>query len=370
MATTKIITGVTDLNAANSTNGLKMPSGGAYSGTPSSGMMRNNTSGASQGSASTMQHYNGTQWKDFENVYIPPPPLTVDYLVVAGGGGSSQGGGGGGGLRTSYGTTQGGGQPSESTLSLTTGTSYSVEVGQGGSSRILAAGNGFQGTSSIFDTITSIGGGGGGNINASANSGGSGGGAGGTSVGTTAGGAAVTSPVVHGYSGGNGGGYGNNQPAAGGGGAGAVGGNTVSSTVAGAGAVGLAVNILNTTNATTASVGEVSGSDVYFSGGGGGGHWTSTGTGAGGLGGGGNGNLTAGGNGFPGSPNTGGGAGGSGASASVAYDGGSGVVILRYPNAYSITTSGSLTESSGSPFTEGTDKVSVFTGGTGTVTFS
>ena len=68
MATTKIITEVTDLNAASSTNGLKMPTGGAYSGTPTDGMVRNNTTGSSQGSASTMQHYNGTDWKNYENI--------------------------------------------------------------------------------------------------------------------------------------------------------------------------------------------------------------------------------------------------------------------------------------------------------------
>ena len=81
MATTKITTDVTDLNAASSTSGLKMPTGGAYSGTPTQGMMRNDTSGASQGSASTMQHYNGTEWKNFENV-APPGPAT-DYFDIA-----------------------------------------------------------------------------------------------------------------------------------------------------------------------------------------------------------------------------------------------------------------------------------------------
>ena len=77
MATTKIITEVTDLNAASSTNGLKMPTGGAYSGTPTDGMMRNDTTGSSKGSASTMQHFNGTDWKNFENL---PNSITIDYL--------------------------------------------------------------------------------------------------------------------------------------------------------------------------------------------------------------------------------------------------------------------------------------------------
>ena len=67
MATTKVITELTDLNQANSESGLKMPTGGAFSGTPAEGMMRNDTSQASQGSASCMQHYNGTDWKNFVN---------------------------------------------------------------------------------------------------------------------------------------------------------------------------------------------------------------------------------------------------------------------------------------------------------------
>ena len=47
--------------------GLRMPTGGAFSGTPAEGMMRNDTTQASEGSASTMQHYNGTDWKNFVN---------------------------------------------------------------------------------------------------------------------------------------------------------------------------------------------------------------------------------------------------------------------------------------------------------------
>ena len=67
MATTKAITELTDLNQANSESGLRMPTGGAFSGTPDPGMMRNDTTQASEGSASTMQHYNGTDWKNFVN---------------------------------------------------------------------------------------------------------------------------------------------------------------------------------------------------------------------------------------------------------------------------------------------------------------
>jgi hypothetical protein len=41
MALTKVITGVTDLNQAQSTNGLKFPTGSVFAGTPEQGMIRN-----------------------------------------------------------------------------------------------------------------------------------------------------------------------------------------------------------------------------------------------------------------------------------------------------------------------------------------
>ena len=47
-------------------------------------------------------------------------------------------------------------------------------------------------------------------------------------------------------------------------------------------------------------------------------------------------------------------------------DGGSGVVILRYPNTYTMSQTG-LTVST---ITQGDNKVSIITAGTGTVTFS
>ena len=68
MATTKIIPGVLDLTQASSSTGLRMPKGAAYSGAAEDGMVRNDTYGTSQGSASTMQHFNGTDWKNYENI--------------------------------------------------------------------------------------------------------------------------------------------------------------------------------------------------------------------------------------------------------------------------------------------------------------
>jgi len=67
MALTKVITGVTDLNQAQSTNGLKFPTGSAFAGTPEEGMIRNDQSQSSETSSSAMQFYNGTAWKNFVN---------------------------------------------------------------------------------------------------------------------------------------------------------------------------------------------------------------------------------------------------------------------------------------------------------------
>ena len=66
--------------------------------------------------------------------------ISVEYLVVAGGGGgggsASQsiagGGGGAGGYRTNAGTS-GGGASAEPPISITSGQSYTVTVGTGGS---------------------------------------------------------------------------------------------------------------------------------------------------------------------------------------------------------------------------------------------
>ena len=83
MAITKVIKELTDLNQANSESGLRMPTGGAFSGTPAEGMMRNDTTQASEGSASTMQHFNGTDWKNFSNV--PEVPILLAGGVASAG---------------------------------------------------------------------------------------------------------------------------------------------------------------------------------------------------------------------------------------------------------------------------------------------
>ena len=229
-----------------------------------------------------------------------------------------------------------------------------------------------QGGNSTFNTITSIGGGKGAGWNQSTSVGGSGGGQGVFNPGTYfLDGAAGT--ASQGYKGG--GYYLNNSPsAAGGGGGAAQAGQHGLNPTGGYGGNGLSIGILNATNAVTSSVGEVSGLAVYYGGGGGGSAMNPSGSvgGAGGLGGGGNGaNDTGGSNSTneAGGTNTGGGAGGGSRYSGQGKAGGSGVVILRYPDDYTITVGSGITQASGSPFTEGTDKVSVFTAGTGTITF-
>ena len=69
MATTKVSGQVVDLNEATSEKGLKMPSGTELNRpTDSTGQIRNNTNESSNGSASQMEYYNGTNWKALSNV--------------------------------------------------------------------------------------------------------------------------------------------------------------------------------------------------------------------------------------------------------------------------------------------------------------
>ena len=286
---------------------------------------------------------------------LSPPTVTVDYLVVAGGGGGSYsdaGGGGAGGLRTSYTNTSSLNGHTETALTLTSATNYTVTVGGGGGGATATSPtNATNGSNSIFSTITSIGGGYGGDRAAenSANAAQTGGcGGGGASVSNTnnLGAAAVTSPVTQGYAGGNGVDLGAYQ-AGGGGGT-----NGVGVSASGQGGPGLEVNIIGTTG-------------NYYGGGGGGGSDSGS-TSNGGVGGGGNGGRI-GVNATSGSSNTGGGGGGGGGGTSVGAAGGSGVVIIRYPNTHTVTIGAGLTSSTA---TDGSDKITTFTAGTGTISFS
>ena len=371
MAITKVITELTDLNQANSENGLKMPTGGAFSGTPAEGMMRNDTTQSSEGSASTMQHYNGTAWKNFSNK--APIPNTLDYLIIAGGGsgGSSWGGGGGaGGLRTTFGTTSGGGASAEPTLTLSAMT-YTITVGTGGA-KVLgnAFTSGNNGNASSLDATSgglfqTVGGGAGGtyvnNTNGTdGNAGGSGGGGGvlGQASPFTKAGGAGTNNEGFACGAGGFGSYNGTVGPGGGGGASAVG-NASSGgyRTGGNGGAGLSV--------------EITGAAVTYAGGGGGG--SESGASTGGAGGGGAGGTANTSNGVDGTDGLGGGGGGCGNSGSASRfsgDGGDGVVILRLPTArYSGNTTGSPTVTTVST-AYGTDTILTYTAPGGTYVHS
>ena len=230
------------------------------------------------------------------------PGYISTYLVVAGGGGGGtgtggSGGGGAGGLLTG-------------TLSIITGTTYSVTVGLGG-----AAGS--NGANSVFATQTAIGGGSGGAAGGNGNAGGSGGGGGGNNASTNTGGAGT---LGQGYYGGNSFLAANNG-AGGGGGASVNGGDgyttpsVIPQVASGTGGAGVSSSI--------------TGSAVTYAGGGGGGQTAAGATagagGAGGGGAGGNAGGTAGTDGF--------GGGGGGCNTGTAGKGGNGVVILSVPTA-------------------------------------
>lgn len=267
----------------------------------------------------------GTHWvHEFYNsgLFVPQVALTgVDYLVVAGGGGggayTGSGGGGAGGLRCTV-TATGGGGSLESSLSLNANTGYTVTVGAGGSGEIYTNYSS-NGSNSVFNNITSTGGGRGGGYIAGItfyppNTGGSGGG--GVYTGSFTSGAAGT--ANQGYGGGSGSAPNGQDAGGGGGGAGAVGGN--GSTNGGNGGSGVQTAI--------------TGASVFYAGGGGGGKYFANSAGSGGSGGGGAGSRE-GANATSGTANTGGGGGGSGQTGIPATfsggNGGSGIVIVRYP---------------------------------------
>ena len=259
----------------------------------------------------------GTYWYHAflsNGTFTPQVGLTADVLVIAGGGGSGSSraaGGGAGGLFYS------------ASNSLASGTSYTCTVGAGGAGGASGTGNrGTNGVNSTFGALTAaVGGGGGAGAGQDAlNGGGSGGGS-------------IDSTAATGTAGqGNNGGTGSNFLAgAGGGGAGVVGGNATSDTSPGAGGNGSLA--YSSWGLATGTGQNVSGT-VYYAGGGAGGKNSSGGTAvAGGFGGGGAHTTGADSTGTPGTPNTGGGAGaGSNSTIGVAgSQGGSGIIIIRYP---------------------------------------
>jgi hypothetical protein len=254
---------------------------------------------------------------------VPSGLTAVQVLMVAGGGGAGGRAGGGGG---------GGGMIEMPSFPVTPGGSVSYTVGGGGIGAPGAAGFGFNGSNSVFGSLTAIGGGGGGDAGDNPDNpagvgngrpGGSGGGAGYGNSGGTA-----TQPSQPGNSGtygygypGGAGGAAPDYNCGGGGGAGSAGSNSTP-TSRGNGGNGRASSI--------------SGSSVTYAGGGGGGDHVPT-TPSGGLGGpGGGGNAGASGGDNPGSPGTdnrgGGGGGGSsdGGPGGSGGNGGPGIIIIKY----------------------------------------
>ena len=328
---------------------------------------------------SKVQVYDGSSWVDLGAI-TQGASISVDYLVVGGGGGAGRnsvrgvGGGGAGATVNSYNYANegtGGRTPkAQSTLSLYKNLRYNVGIGAGGAAQTGGNVPGFNGLGSYFHSIVAPGGGAGAHGNPNngrasfGRSGACGGGSNhGPSNGTNTG-YNGRGNEEYGYDGGGGHGGSNNWHGGGGGGTGGNGVSAVSGN-AGDGGVGKAFTILSSSNATTASVGEVDSGNVYYGGGGGGAGYSNSSVSPGGLGGGGDGNISSAQQ--PannGSANTGGGAGADAAgSATTPGAGGSGVVILRYPNSATINTTGLTSQT----FTEGSDKVTVITAGTGQV---
>jgi uncharacterized repeat protein (TIGR02543 family) len=273
---------------------------------------------------------------------VPAGVTSINYLVVGGGGGGATrhaGGGGAGGLLQGTASVS-----SISSLSLTIGdggagaviSSTNYALGTSGNSSTLTKGSG----SGTFAEITALGGGGGTTAGDASKSGGSGGGA------LNAGGAGTAGQ-------GNAGGTGRaNNPWWGGGGGGGAGGagSNASQTAAqisayanagtaGDGGVGLEWSNSGFTTAIATSLSLTNTSNTLFAGGGGGGATAGT-AGLGGSGGGGAGTAGSNSNGVDGLANTGGGGGGGGLNGNFVPQGGkggSGVVLIRYVNAPSIS---------------------------------
>jgi hypothetical protein len=241
----------------------------------------------------------------------------VEYLVVAGGGGGGDG----------YGSGAGAGGLLQGISNVVAGSSITITVGSGGTGSTAVGNNATQGGSSVFGSISTVGGGVGlenGSAYKLIQNGGSGGG----------GSYAPAAPGQGTFGQGNAGGlYGGNPGqylTPGGGGAGTIGFPSTTSN-AGNGGAGIASSISGTVT-------------VYAGGGGGGTYQTAAGTqGSGGVGGGGSAGTAGGSNaGVAGTANTGGG--GGGASYQSGYvaggSGGSGIVIISYPDTYNAPTFG------------------------------
>ena len=273
---------------------------------------------------------------------------TVEVLIVGGGGGGGSNLGGGGG---------GGGVVYMPAVNITSGTNYSIVVGDGGNSNTngqnstafgaTAAGGG---TSGSWPSGSGTAGGSGGGAPANDGAINQGGGTSGNILGTNNG-------FIYGNRGGHmtTGRTGGPTRAAGGGGAGGQGLDTNSNTTGDTGRTGMGSGGVGVVNA-------ILGPSYYWGGGGGGASWDNQIGGYGGLGGGGggggagsptigvglgggsalnsgtNGSLGTNTNGGAGGANTGGGGGGGNHSSGQGGKGGSGIVVIRYINSAIINT--------------------------------
>lgn len=273
-------------------------------------------------------------------------PVSVEYLAI--------GGGGAGG--TSHGPGGGAGGVLSGTVNLSPSVSYAISIGAGGTIN-ANANQGGDGASTTGFGLTAGGGGGGGKGYSSTGSdangrpgvatNGSGGGGGAIASGGSGNGA--------GFSGGNGTSV---SPGAGGGGGGAGASGSPGTGSGSGGATGGAggIGVLNS----------ITGTAIYYGGGGGGGGWTTTGANGGSGGGGKAGNPGS--TGEAGAANTGGGGGGGGDGGANAGPGGSGVLIIAYPDSKPAITSIPGTLTYNQPTRAGY-RVYRFTAGSGTVTF-
>ena len=300
------------------------------------------------------EFYNGSSWE----VLKTPTVTQVDYLIIAGGGsgGNGQdsaangGGGGAGGYRTTWNSeSNGGGSSTETPLTtIDTQTNYTVSVGAGGAQNSYENGGDsyFRNTNTGLDITSKGGGSGGGWSSVAAASGGSGGGAGG---GGSNGASALTSPTVQGYGGGAMEGA-SPYRAGGGGGAGEAGDTDGKS----AGGDGLASTITGSSFTRGGGGGGAGDGSLFPAGEGGGANGVT---------------YTSGSHPVAATANTGGGGGGGASRSYNKYgsQGGSGVIIFRYPNSYSITFGAGVI---GTESATGSDKYAVITGGTGTVSWS
>jgi len=302
---------------------------GGFTGTGSSSPIT--VSGLSNGTAYTftvaaINAFGTGRSSTASNSATPSNPY-MEYLIVAGGGGGSGGGGGAGGMLSGATVFSG---------------SYTLTVGAGGGGNTQGTASASSGSNSLITGLTAIGGGGGGGAYALTNglSGGSGGGGslGSGYTGTATGGSATSGQGNTGGSATASSYYG--WVAGGGGGAGAVG-TSVSNVDTGVSGGGLG-------GAGAAS--SITGSSVTYAAGGQA-YWSNTVSS----------DATA---------NSGNGGGGSRSSNAVSagWNGGSGVVIIAYPDTYPAISSigGGLTYSQ--PSRSGY-RVYKFTAGTGTITF-